>query len=311
MVTSNSRSGGQLLAGRWPGGARAPPRSRCPGRPAGGPARPSSAARGTRTAPRASRSRTCRAPCRSISSSALRPCGQRSLDRPAGGAVLGPAVHDGPLEELAGLAQARRTRRRRRSGSARRRPRRGAGLRVVIETESQTSGKWVADVGGDGALADGGGPGEDDQPAGGRRTWRRGPAQAEWSNRDSSAAIWLAPSPRTRRLSEMPTSSMIWLGADPADAGHGLQQRGDLHLADDVVALAVGDDLGQGPLRVLQPVLDRSPLTPGDGGLLQRLCALLGGERGKGHVRSPRRDGLVRSVASRRVRPGDVRVDRT
>ena len=72
------------------------------------------------------RSRTWRAPCRSISSSAVRALGQRLLDRAARRAVPVAAVHDGPLEQLARRRPSGRTRRRRRSGSGRRRPRRAA-----------------------------------------------------------------------------------------------------------------------------------------------------------------------------------------
>src|SRR6476619_4571595 len=128
------------------------------------------------------------------------PGGQRLLDGPARRAVTGHAVHDGRLEQLPclhhpleigvvdeavvhtiGLARARCS-----GGHRDREPH----LREV-----------VADVGGDGALADGGRPGEDDEAV---------RAAHAWSKRDSRAEIWFWPSPRTRLLSEMPTSCMIW-----------------------------------------------------------------------------------------------------
>ena len=61
----------------------------------------------------------------------------------------------------------------------------------------------LPDVRGDGALADRGGPGHDDEPA---RTF--GFAHPP-SNRRTSSATWFVPSPPTRRDCAMPISSMI------------------------------------------------------------------------------------------------------
>src|SRR5690625_3294520 len=67
-------------------------------------------------------------------------------------------------------------------------------------------GVTAADVGGDGALADGGGPGEDGQPClGSGRGGRHG-----HPNRSTRDSTWLWPSPRTRRDSEIPTSAMMF-----------------------------------------------------------------------------------------------------
>ena len=50
-----------------------------------------------------------------------------------------------------------------------------------------------------------------------------------------SAAIWFEPRPRTRRISEIPISSMIWLARTLPTPGSDFEQSGDLHLADDLV----------------------------------------------------------------------------
>ena len=67
-------------------------------------------------------------------------------------------------------------------------------------------GEVGADVGGDRALADRGRAGEDDET--GRRRLGVGRRHTR-SKRAMSAAAWFEPSPRTRRDSEIPTSSMI------------------------------------------------------------------------------------------------------
>ena len=51
----------------------------------------------------------------------------------------------------------------------------------------------------------------------------------------AAARRCLAPSPRTRRLAEMSSSSMIFCGANLADPGQRLEHVGYLHLADGVV----------------------------------------------------------------------------
>jgi len=74
------------------------------------------------------------------------------------------------------------------------------------------------------------------------------------------------------------------LGADLADARQGLQEGGDLHLADDVVLLALLDDLMEGSTGVLEPILDLGALPASRGGLLERGCALFRGKGRKSHA---------------------------
>src|SRR5450631_470043 len=76
-------------------------------------------------------------------------------------------------------------------------------------------------------------------------------------------------------------------GPDAADARHRLQQRRDLHLADDVVVLAVRDHLGQQALGVLEAILNCCPLTTSDCRLCKSIGTLLRGELGKSHCQSP------------------------
>ena len=175
MVTSNSGSAASSSRAVASRRSRSSAASRSPARPAGGPARPTTAARGRRTGRRASLARTCRAPCRSISSSAGRPAAR--LRRPAragcrsgaaGGRRPTPAAHRGdhPVElvlvdevvvhavDLAGP--------------------RGPGRRRHRDPDLGVAG---AQSRGDGALADGGGSGEHGQPAGSSPVRRRLPAR--------------------------------------------------------------------------------------------------------------------------------------
>ena len=62
---------------------------------------------------------------------------------------------------------------------------------------------------------------------------------------------------------------MIWRGPDLADAGHRLEQVEDPHLADDLVGLALLEDVGERAAGVLEPVLDLGSLPAGGGGLLE------------------------------------------
>ena len=65
------------------------------------------------------------------------------------------------------------------------------------------------------------------------------------------AAIWLAPRPRTRRLSEMGRTLHQLARPDLAQAGHRLEQVDHAHLADDLVVLPLlehVDDRGAGVL---------------------------------------------------------------
>src|SRR5690606_8802363 len=96
-----------------------------------------------------------------------------------------------------------------------------------------------------------------------------------------------AQAPDSARLGDVEPLHDL-LGADLADAGERLQQSRDLHLADDVVGLAVGEHLRQGDAAVLQAVLDFRALFSGLSGLLQGRGALLGCEGRKGHAGSPR-----------------------
>ena len=131
---------------------------------------------------------TCRAPCRSISSSAGRPVGQRLLDRAARGAVAGGLVHDRPLEQLA----VRRPSVELLVGDEPvvhavhlPRPRRPGGRR----DRDPDLGVVPADVGGDGALADRGRPGEHDETAGAGAHV----SSSRGANSRSSAATCLVP----------------------------------------------------------------------------------------------------------------------
>ena len=74
------------------------------------------------------------------------------------------------------------------------------------------------------------------------------------------------------------------LGADLAHARQGLEQGGDLHLADDVVLLTLLDDLVQGGAGVLESILDLGPLPASRGGLFERGCALFRGKGRKSHA---------------------------
>src|SRR5262249_40425549 len=78
------------------------------------------------------------------------------------------------------------------------------------------------------------------------------------------------------------------LGADLTDARHRLKQSRHLHLADDVIGLALLEDLGQGRRPFLHSVLDLRTVFAGLGGLLKRRRPLIGGKRRKSHAWSPR-----------------------
>ena len=74
------------------------------------------------------------------------------------------------------------------------------------------------------------------------------------------------------------------LGADLAHARERLEEGGDLHLADDVVLLALLDDLVKGGAGVLESILDLGPLPASRGGLFERGCALFRGKGRKSHA---------------------------
>ena len=112
----------------------------------------------------------------------------------------------------------------------------GRGARVVTLTDSQTSGCRRRSDGDDAALADAGGAGQDGEPAGGAQ---------EPPNSRSSASRCLAPSPRTRRDGEISRRSMICCARTLPTPGHRLEHGDDLHLADDLVGVAVGEHLVQ------------------------------------------------------------------
>ena len=109
---------------------------------------------------------------------------------------------------------------------------------MVADTDSQTSGWCCADVGRDGPLADGGRSGEDGEA--GRTPVTTAP------NRSRSEATWFWPRPRTRRLSEMPTSSMIWRARTRPTPGMDSSRAETRILPMTSLALALGDDLGEG-----------------------------------------------------------------
>src|SRR5512139_2654360 len=145
------------------------------------------------------------------------PGGQRILHRFAWCAISRTLVHHRPLEQLAGrdelvellvahepvVAAVALSR----AGLAGRRRDRDPDLGVVL-----------ADVGGDRALADRGRSGEDGEPAAARGAGTillgdssgHGTRHLAEPNSRSRAAIWLAPRPRTLRLSEMLSRSIIW-----------------------------------------------------------------------------------------------------
>src|SRR5690606_13933042 len=86
------------------------------------------------------------------------------------------------------------------------------------------------------------------------------------------------------------------LGAYLDDTGHGLEEGGNLHLADHIVLLAFLDHLGEGRTGVLAPVLHLRAGPPGRSGLLQGSGALFGCKRREGHSRSPRSRSTWTSV---------------
>jgi hypothetical protein len=73
-------------------------------------------------------------------------------------------------------------------------------------------------------------------------------------------------------------------GTDLAESGHGLEQVDHAHLADDLVALALVEDVEEGGAGVLEAVLHLGPFASGGRGLVQGRQALFGGERGQSHV---------------------------
>src|SRR6478672_13759757 len=74
-------------------------------------------------------------------------------------------------------------------------------------------------------------------------------------------------------------------GAHLAQARHRLEQVDDAHLADDLVLLALAQDVDDGGAGVLEAVLHLGPFPTGGGGLVEGRLALFGGERGQSHVR--------------------------
>src|ERR1700722_1051908 len=100
------------------------------------------------------------------------------------------------------------------------------------------------------------------------------------------------------------------LGADLADAGQGLQERRDLHLANHVVGGTVLDDFGQGHRAALEAILNLGTFLARYRCLLQGLGALFGREGRKSHSGSPRvsfvkkggREGKLASQAPFRQR---------
>src|SRR5262249_25446169 len=83
-----------------------------------------------------------------------------------------------------------------------------------------------------------------------------------------------------------------------ADTRHGLKQRRDLHLANDVIVLALLEDRRQRGGSALEVVLDFGAVLACLGCLLQSGRALVGSEGRKSHSSSPRvsnrKDGSAR-----------------
>src|SRR5581483_11514364 len=73
------------------------------------------------------------------------------------------------------------------------------------------------------------------------------------------------------------------LSADLAHAWQSLEQCRDLHLAQDVVTVGLGQDLLEVGPTALEALLELDPGTSGGGRLLQRSGPLLLGQLGKGH----------------------------
>ena len=193
-----------------------PPRTAGPGRPAG---------------PRASRPRTWRAPCSSISSSTGTPGGQPLLDRAAGGAVA-VAGELRPLQHARRRRPARRTRsgetkwyfdpvdlpRPRRAG---RRRHRQPDLRVAARRSRATTV----------LLPTPDGPGQHDE-AGQATVSGDADVRARRGTRVPARRPGGCRGRATRRLAAIADPLHDLPGPDLADAGHRLQQRGDPHLAD-------------------------------------------------------------------------------
>jgi hypothetical protein len=73
------------------------------------------------------------------------------------------------------------------------------------------------------------------------------------------------------------------LGTNLAHAGQGLKQSRNLHLAQDVVAVGLSENLREVGPTALEAFLELGPGTSGGGRLLQRSGPLLLGQLGKGH----------------------------
>ena len=167
---------------------------------------------------------------------------------------------------------------------------------MVAETEIQTSGWWLADVGRDGALADGGRAGEHRQAgatAGSARLTSRGRELAL----ERGDLLGAEPAHPAALGDAEPLHDLA--GADLAEAGHRLQQVDDPHLADHLVVLALVEHVDDRGAGVLEPVLDLGPLAARGGGLLEGRLALFGGERGQSHgavLRARESAGSGRSI---------------
>ena len=273
--------------------------------------------------------RTCRAPCRSISSRVGTPAASFSSTGPPRRAVA-VARELGPLQQLARGDEPVELRRRRRRSSAPRGPHRAGVFLVVTETDSHTSGcarrssattvdlptpdgpertvrPPVDSRGGEPLRLDGmprsglasraltDSPDQDVSvtsypPLNPRCVFLCEPRLALGCRRTHARgqARWLAPRPRTRRDSAMPSRSMICLARTLPTPGSDSRQSRHLHLADDVVGLPILEHLSQRNRAVLEPVLDLGTLFAGLGSLLQGCGALLRGKGRKSHAGSPR-----------------------
>src|SRR5690606_8979424 len=73
------------------------------------------------------------------------------------------------------------------------------------------------------------------------------------------------------------------LGADLTDTRQGLEQRRDLHLAENLVVVGLLEHVGQGGATSLQPLLELRPSPASRSSLLQGSGALFLGQLGKCH----------------------------
>src|SRR5258708_23821929 len=183
----------------------------------------------------------------------------------------------------------------------------GRGRRVVTETDSQICGQFRLIARTTVLLPTPDGPDSTVRPAGtgtpsGDRAELTGSAMPQYPRprvrrlaaRSDVAEFLLQRDPLVRaepadaaRLSDAQPLHDL-LGAYLTHAGHGLKQRRDLHLPDDVVNLTVLENLVQRRRGVLELVLDLGTLFASLSSLLKRGGPLVGGHWRKSAWLSPR-----------------------